>query len=181
MKTFFGTAAVVAACVAAAHASEELENPLVSLGMEFLARAASTSEVLTLNLTSLILLLIAKAIIVAGFFLVGGAGGGGGGGLGFNGRSADEGISIKQSDLTGGMCFMMFTSGDLNKLTCIQRSACEDPKTASDYLTAGKMWQKLNSFVKVVPFDREYYDILVAVQSAVDHSLKGGDCKVYPW
>ncbi|TRY71865.1 hypothetical protein TCAL_03155 [Tigriopus californicus] len=171
----YGTAAVVATCIASAYATEEPANPMISLGMEFLARAASTSEVLTLNIPNLIGLLILKAILVGiGVFAVGGGGG-------INGRSDDDGFPIKQSDITGGMCFMMFTAGDLDKLSCIQRTACEDPKTASDYLTAGKMWQKLNSYMKVIPFDREYYDIMVAVQTAVDHSLKGGDCKIYHW
>merc|ERR1719483_916195 len=93
--------------------------------MELLARASSTSEVLTLNLTNLLILLVLKALIFGfGLFSVGGTG-----------RSADSPM-VTQADLTGGMCFLMFTSGADEKLDCISRTACEDPYLASDYLTA---------------------------------------------
>lgn len=169
MKYLYGTA-VMAACLVSAYAEEE-KAPMAAIAMELLARASSTSEVLTLNLTNLLILLVLKALIF-GFGLFS---------FGNTGRSADVGPTVSQSDLTGGMCFMMFTAGDLDKITCVQRSACEDPKNAQDYLTAAKMWHKLNSLMKIVPFNREYYDIMTAVQGAVDHSVKGGDCKVYPW
>merc|ERR1712177_76773 len=89
--------------------------------LEFLARASSTSEVLTLNLTNLLILLVLKALIFGfGLFSVGGTG-----------RSADTPM-VTQADLTGGMCFLMFTSGAEEKLDCIQRTACEDPYLAPD-------------------------------------------------
>jgi hypothetical protein len=147
MKTLYGSA-VMAACLAAAHAAstatEESSNPLVSTALEFLARASSTSEVLTLNLTNLIILAILKAIILGFVIFSYGAGANNAG----YARSSDSVPSIKQSDLTGGMCFMMFTAGDEAKLSCVQRSACEDPKTATDYLTAAKMWHKMHKLMK---------------------------------
>ena len=129
--------AVMAAVVAAA-AAEEVENPLLSTTLDFLARASSTSEVLTLNLTNLLILLALKAVLI-GFGFVS---------LGGTARSADADPAVKQSDLTGGMCFMMYTAGDIEKLSCVQRSACEDPKTATDYLTAAKMWYKMHKMMK---------------------------------
>merc|ERR1711992_394366 len=108
-------------------------SELVTTALEFLARASSTSEVLTLNLTNLLILLVLKALIFGfGLFSVGGTG-----------RSADSSL-VTQSDLTGGMCFLMFTSGAEEKLDCIQRTACEDPYLASDYLTAAKMLYKVH-------------------------------------
>ena len=122
-------------------ASAESFSPLVSTAMEFLARASSTSEVLTLNITNLIILLIAKAIIIGfGIFA---------GGIGGQARSAEHhSPAITQSDLTGGMCFMMYTSGEDSKLSCIQRTACADPKTAAEYVTAAKMWYKVHKLLK---------------------------------
>merc|ERR1719270_2924203 len=107
------------------------EMPLVANAMEFLARASSTSEVLTLNLTNLLILLVLKALIF-GFrlFAVGGTG-----------RSAEESV-VTPAYMTGGMCFMMFMSGAEEKLSCIERTACEDPYLATDYLTAAKMIYK---------------------------------------
>lgn len=132
MKYLYGTA-VMAAVLAGARA-EEGGNDLVSTALEFVARASTTSEVLALNLTNLIILIILKAIIFGfGLFAVGG-----------NARSADDGPTFSETDLTGGMCFMMFTAGDDSKLLCIQKAACKDPKTAAQYATAGKMMYKLH-------------------------------------
>jgi hypothetical protein len=46
------------------------------------------------------------------------------------------------------MCFMMYTSGEESKLSCIQRTACADPKTAAEYVTAAKMWYKVHKLLK---------------------------------
>merc|ERR1711994_1033262 len=98
-------------------------NPMLNTAIEFIARASSTSEVLTLNLTNLLILLVLKALIFAfGLFSVGGTG-----------RSAEE-SPVTPADMTGGMCFMMFMSGADEKLSCIERTACEDPYLATDYL-----------------------------------------------
>ena len=111
--------------------------PMVDLASELLARASSTSEVLTLNLTNLLILIVLKAIVFGfGLFSVGSSA-----------RSADETTAISQADVSGGMCFIMYTSGAEEKLTCIQRTACEDPKTASEYATAAKMVYKLHKML----------------------------------
>ena len=110
---------------------------MVDLASELLARASSTSEVLTLNLTNLLILIVLKAIVFGfGLFSVGSSA-----------RSADETTAISQADVSGGMCFIMYTSGAEEKLTCIQRTACEDPKTASEYATAAKMVYKLHKML----------------------------------
>ena len=114
----------------------EASMPMVANAMEMLARASSTSEVLTLNLTNLLILLVLKALIFGfGLFSVGGAG-----------RSM-EGPVVTEADLTGGMCFMMFASGASEKLSCVQRTACEDPYLANDYLTAAKMVYKAHKLL----------------------------------
>jgi len=143
---------------------------LMSLTSEFLARASSTSEVLTLNLTNLLILIVLKAIIFGfGLFSVGSSA-----------RSNSEETSISQSDLSGGMCFIMYTSGADEKLSCIQRTACEDPKTASEYATAAKMAYKIQKLVGV-NFSEKYETVLNALEDAKSHSLSGGDCAVYAW
>ena len=110
--------------------------PLVSLASEYLARASSTSEVLTLNLTNLLILIVLKALIFGfGLFSVGSSA-----------RSAEE-PTITQSDMAGGLCFLMYTSGDEDKLSCLRRTACEDPKTASEYATAAKMMYKVHKML----------------------------------
>ena len=130
MRKFLYSGAVLAAVIAGASAQQQDDMPVVQQAMEFLARQ-STSEVLTLNLTNLLILLVLKALIFGfGLFSVGGTG-----------RSA-EGVAVTPADMTGGMCFMMFMSGAEEKLSCIERTACEDPYLATDYLTASKMIYK---------------------------------------
>merc|ERR1711944_246186 len=143
--------------------------PLVEIASDFLARASSTSEVLTLNLTNLLILIVLKALIFGfGLFSVGSSA-----------RSADD-TALTQADLSGGMCFMMYTSGAEEKLSCIQRTACEDPKTASEYSTAAKMVYKLHKMLGL-NFSSKYETVLNAVEDAKSHSLRGGDCAIYPW
>lgn len=143
---------------------------MVDLASELLARASSTSEVLTLNLTNLLILIVLKAIVFGfGLFSVGSSA-----------RSADETTAISQADVSGGMCFIMYTSGAEEKLTCIQRTACEDPKTASEYATAAKMVYKLHKMLGM-SFNEKYETVLNALEDAKSHALRGGDCAVYKW
>ena len=143
---------------------------LIELATELMARASSTSEVLTLNLTNLLILIVLKAIIFGfGLFSVGSSA-----------RSSDSQTSLSQSDLSGGMCFIMYTSGAEEKLSCIQRTACEDPKTASEYATAAKMAYKVQTLLGV-NFSSKYETVLNALEDAKSHSLQGGDCAIYAW
>lgn len=167
MKYLYGTA-VMAAVLAGANAQQD--SALVSTALEFLSRASSTSEVLTLNLTNLLILLVLKAIIFGfGLFSVGSTA-----------RSAEDSPSIGETDLTGGMCFMMYTAGDDSKLSCIQKSACYDPKTAAEYSLAAKMFYKIHKLLNV-DFDPKYEVVLNALEDAKEHALNGGDCSAYSW
>ena len=138
--------AVLADLLASAAAEDDLSSPMIRTAMEFIGRASTTSNVLTLNLTNLLILLILKAIIIGfGIFAAGG------GSLGGVGRSADGGERkgvVTQSDMTGGMCFLMYTSGAEEKMDCIRRTACEDPYLATDYITAAKMWYKMHKLMQ---------------------------------
>jgi len=138
MKRFI-SAAVLSALAGSAAAASEGMNPALEQTLEFVARASSTSEVLTLNLTNLLILLVLKAIIFGfGLFTVGGAG-----------RSVDStSRAITETDISGGMCFLMYTSGAEDKLDCVKRAACEDPYLAADYYTASKMWYNMHKLMK---------------------------------
>ena len=91
-----------------------------------------------------------------------------------------EDTSPSQADLSGGMCFIMYTSGAEEKLSCIQRTACEDPKTAAEYATSAKMVHKIHTMLGY-NFDPKYETVLNALEDAKNHSLRGGDCAVYNW
>merc|ERR1712001_772372 len=146
------------------------DTELVTTALEFLARASSTSEVLTLNLTNLLILLVLKALIFGfGLFSVGGTA-----------RSADDSPSFSETDLQGGMCFLMHMSGDESKLNCIKKTACNEPAVAAQYATASKMMYKVFKLLNV-DMDNKYIDVLTAVEEAKNEAHKGGNCAKYNW
>jgi len=168
MRKALASGAVLAAVLAGASAEEQM--PIVANAMEMLARASSTSEVLTLNLTNLLILLVLKALIFGfGLFSVGGTG-----------RSAEESV-VTPADMTGGMCFMMFMSGAEEKLSCIERTACEDPYLATDYLTAAKMIYKGYKLVGMHIADK-YATVMNSVNDALEYGKSGAECSAkYHW
>ena len=137
---------MLAAVIAGASASGPKEEmPVVQEALEFLARASSTSEVLTLNLTNLLILLVLKALIFGfGLFSVNGSG------RSAHGHHATPSLFEVPSttELHAGMCFFMWGSGDEGKLDCIQRNSCEDPAMADTYLQGGKMWYQIHKMMK---------------------------------
>merc|ERR1712008_425859 len=106
-------------------------TPLVELTSELLARASSTSEVLTLNLTNLLILIVLKAIIFGfGLFSVGSSA-----------RSSED-TSLSQADLSGGMCFIMYTSGAEEKLSCIKTNYNERGEEIKRHWGGGSLGNK---------------------------------------
>jgi len=161
----------------AATMAESLDAPFLQTALEVVSRASSSSEVLSLNLTNLVILLALKVAIVAFGLFSGGATGRSS--IGSLTEGAD--MSLSQNDMTGGMCFLLLTGGDDEKLSCVQRAACESPISASNYLQAAKMWYKMHKIIKVVPFQEKYQNIMVSVNDAMEHSNAGGTCEKYEW
>merc|ERR1711973_772495 len=157
-----------AALVGVAAATSSASPPFVTTALEVVSRASSSSEVLSLNLTNLIILFVLKvAIILIGLTF----------GSGATARSAGGGdITMDQVDLTGGMCFLLYTGGDEEKLNCIARAACESPVSADNYLAAAKMWYKMHNIIKAIPFNAKYQTIMETVYEAAEFSKDGGEC-----
>merc|ERR1712020_290680 len=147
--------------------------PLLETALEVVSRASTSSEVLSLNLTNLIILIALKVAIVV-FGLVSGGG--------VTGRSGEAPTSVSKSDLTGGMCFLLYTGGDEEKLNCVARAACESPVSADNYLAAAKMWYKMHNIIKAIPFNAKYQTIMETVYEASEYSKDGGECAAkYNW
>merc|ERR1712042_121177 len=169
--------AVMGSAVVALASAESLSPPFLQTALEVVSRASSSSEVLSLNLTNLVILLALKVAIVAFGLFSGGATGRSS--IGSLTEGAD--MSLSQNDMTGGMCFLLLTGGDEEKLSCVQRAACESPVSAGNYLQAAKMWYKMHKIIKVVPFQEKYQNIMVSVNDAMEHANAGGSCDKYEW
>lgn len=103
-----------------------------ALLMEQVARATSTSEVLTLNITNLVVLLVIKAIIF-GFGFLGS----------FGRRSSPPSFSeflIDRNDLMMVMSYALGSATD--DYSCLYRTACDEPEAAQRYMSATKMLVK---------------------------------------
>merc|ERR1712212_913411 len=172
-----GIAAIAGSALIAATMAESLDAPFLQTALEVVSRASSSSEVLSLNLTNLVILLALKVAIVAFGLFSGGATGRSS--IGSLTEGAD--MSLSQNDMTGGMCSLLLTGGDEDKLSCVQRAACESPISAANYLQAGKMWYKMHKIIKAIPFEEKYQGIMVAVNDAMEHGNDGNSCDKYEW
>jgi hypothetical protein len=85
---------------------------MLRTALDILSKASTSSEVLSLNLSSLLILLVLKAIIIGVGFMSGAS----------TARSLSS--SLEEADITGGMCFISYTTSDNeDKLSCIARLA----------------------------------------------------------
>ena len=91
-----------------------------------------------------------------------------------------------------GMCFLLYTGGDEEKLSCMARAACESPVAADNYLAAAKLWYKMHKLIQVlyctillyctvlyytvliqaVPFNTKYTAIMETIYDASEHAKK---------
>lgn len=164
-------AGALAASLPANEQSESRVAPksaLLEMGKAWLreqARASTTSEVLTLNLTNLIILVVIKAIIFGFGFLGAGAG-----------RSNGfQGVNIDQSDMMMMMSYSLGSTSD--DYDCLYRVACEDPAKAHQYMTASKMLLKgAKVFKNVVGYNSKYEDVVYGIQEAIEFRNNGGQC-----
>lgn len=131
---------------------------LLDTAGDLVARALSSSNVLTLNLTNVVILVILKIIIfVGGLFVLNSSSSSTSGG-GLFGRADDpdsatsptaaSSVAITPNDLSGGMCFLLYTSGAEDRLGCLLQAACQDPLAADRYLSAGKIWQQAHQLLQ---------------------------------
>ena len=158
--TWLMFAAVILTAASAAETSSS--SSLLDAAGDLVARALSSSNVLTLNLTNVIILVILKVIIfVGGLFVLNSTSGStySSGLSGLFGRREDgdstnsvdtdrPSAAITTTDLRGGMCFLLYTSGAEDRLGCLLQAACLDPQTADSYLVAAKYWQQAHQFLK---------------------------------
>merc|ERR1712165_65101 len=156
----------------AAVISADEKVPLIKTAMEVLARATSSSQVLSFNLTGVIILIVLKIAVIAYSMLQGGV-------TGRSGLYSPPGYT--PADLTGGMCFLLYTNGEEDKLNCLSRAVCESPEVGSQYLAAAKLWYKTHKIINAVPYSEKYTKVVDALQTANTIGQQGEDCSQFSW
>merc|ERR1711913_167837 len=155
-KTSFLTICLVLALAAVISAEDNV--PLIKTAMEVLARATSSSQVLSFNLTGVIILIVLKIAVIAYSMLQGGV----------TGRS--------------GLCSPpLYTNGEEDKLNCLSRAVCESPEVGSQYLAAAKLWYTMHKIINAVPYSEKYTKVVDSLQTANTIGQQGEDCSQFSW
>jgi len=160
------------------------QPPFLATAMEVASRATTSSEVISLNLTNLLVLLALKVAIIVIGLMTGVIGGTSAASSTASARAETFGESMMNMDdneMTGGMCFLLYTGGDESKLDCMARFACESDEVAKKLLDAGKMWYKMHKIINTVPFHEKYMDIMDKVSEGIKNKKAGKSCKKYKW
>ncbi|KAG8319109.1 hypothetical protein J6590_098381 [Homalodisca vitripennis] len=145
---------------------------LADIAKELIARSGTSSQVLSLNLTNLIILLVLKGLLLGAAMW----GTGTWKGRSVEGEVAPPSISLlTESELVLLISYLMGESD--NKYDCLLRVACQEPKKAREYIVAGKMLIKgVKVMEKVIPVNPKYERLLEQLHRAVQFGSDGGLC-----
>ncbi|XP_044749793.1 uncharacterized protein LOC123310389 [Coccinella septempunctata] len=155
---------------------------LSSLAANFLSRgyyptAAAGSQVVSLNLTNLLVLVLLKALIFA-------AGSIGLGHLkekeyGYYGRSMNQkeqdhnhNLVITEDEI---MLYLEYLTGNHE---CLKHISCQQPDQARDYANAGKLLLKASQLFSI-DTDGKYEDLLREVEDAIEIGENKGNCSAF--
>ncbi|XP_013161880.1 PREDICTED: uncharacterized protein LOC106113592 [Papilio xuthus] len=106
-----------------------------SLAKDFIARSTGSSQVLSLNLTNLVILIILKALILAAGFFGAGAWKGN-----HYGRSIDENKNATYLTEDEVLLYLSYLRGEQSKdYGCLYRLACQKPRQGALYASAAEL------------------------------------------
>ncbi|KAF6205308.1 hypothetical protein GE061_019478 [Apolygus lucorum] len=159
-----------------ADGEEERRNPsarvdLGDIASEMLGRQGN-SQVLSLNVTNLIILLVLKGLLFGATYW----GGGGYGGYPYKARSLDTQEIISENEV---MLITSYLMGDVDKdYSCLYRVACQDPKKSKNYLQGAKILLKGSKiFSDYVGYDEKYETLVRDLQDAIEFGTRYGTCE----
>ncbi|XP_055540414.1 uncharacterized protein LOC129727048 [Wyeomyia smithii] len=146
----------------------------VSFAKEMISRSAGNSQVLSLNLTNLLVLFLLKALIFSAGLI-----GAGNWGHFARGRS-EEGLFFQPGE--AGLMIGYLAAEGSGQEGCMLQSACRAPRTASEYSRAAHaLVQGVEIFDPEISKDEKYNRLLLQMDRAVMEGLQGAPCEmIYP-
>ncbi|XP_037943526.1 uncharacterized protein LOC119676360 [Teleopsis dalmanni] len=149
----------------------------VQMAKELINRSAGNSQVLSLNLTNLLIIILLKILIFAAGML--GAGHWGGYGYGY-GRSIDRSSDVYEYGLNEGEAYLItgfLAAQGAGIDDCLYAAACESPKVAYEYAKAAKaLMEGIKKFENNSFSNPRYNDLLVLVEKAAHDGYRGVPC-----
>lgn len=129
----------------------------------------SASQVVSLNITNLLVLILLKALIFAAGSIGAGAFKGG------HSRSASDDQIITDEEF---LMYLSYLTGSPGDNGCLQNIACQKPEEAKRYLLAGDVILKTARTMSVKP-DESYFYVLQELEEAIRYGMRNGDCNRY--
>ncbi|KAJ8950990.1 hypothetical protein NQ318_006374 [Aromia moschata] len=148
----------------------DAKSMLASLASNFVSRGfvstgSGSSQVISLNLTNLLVLVLLKALIFAAGSLGAGTWKGG------YARSMDgEEKFLTDEEI---LMFLSYLTGSPG---CLQNISCQQPQQAKKYTAAGEMLLKLAKMFSI-DADMNYEYIILEMDQAANVGLAGGTCE----
>ncbi|KAI4463616.1 multiple coagulation factor deficiency protein 2 neural stem cell derived neuronal survival protein [Holotrichia oblita] len=152
----------------------DAKSVLTSIASNLMSRGFVTtgggSQVVSLNLTNLLVLILLKALIFAAGSLGAGTWKGG------YGRSSDgEETLVTNEELLMYLAYLTGVPGDNH---CLQFIACQGPQQARRYVAAGEMLLKATKMF--TDEDDPSHEVTInELRQAANFGLNGGDCNRY--
>ncbi|XP_059062940.1 uncharacterized protein LOC131855656 [Achroia grisella] len=155
---------------------------MAGLAKDFIARSTGSSQVgfdcvsqvLSLNLTNLVILIVLKALILAAGFFGAGAWKGGH----HYGRSLDDNINATYITEDEILLYLSYLTGQQNKdYSCLYKLSCEKPDQAAMYSSGAEL---LLQGVKMIQGNSielgQYEDISKGIKEATEWGERGMSC-----
>ncbi|XP_026749581.1 uncharacterized protein LOC113510329 isoform X2 [Galleria mellonella] len=147
---------------------------MASLARDFIARSTGSSQVLSLNLTNLVILIVLKALILAAGFFGAGAWKGGH----HYGRSLEDNKNATYITEDEILLYLSYLTGQQNKdFNCLYKLSCERPQQASMYSSGADLLLQGAKMLQGNSIELEQYeDISKGVKEATEWGERGMPC-----
>ncbi|CAH0625367.1 unnamed protein product [Chrysodeixis includens] len=145
-----------------------------SLAKAFFARSAGSSQVLSLNLTNLVILIVLKALILAAGFFGAGAWKGGH----YYGRSLDDNTNATYINEDEILLYLSYLAGQQNKdYGCLYLLSCQRPQQAGMYSSGAQLMLQGARLLQGDSTSLEpYAEISAGIKEAAEWGDAGMNC-----
>ncbi|XP_012259329.1 uncharacterized protein LOC105687924 [Athalia rosae] len=132
----------------------QVGSMLAEVAKELIQRSSSNSQVLSLNLSSLLVLLVLKAVVFGAGYM---------GHHGFKAREVDEESIVTESEIALALGYLLGEN-------CLYRAACEVPHKAKEYLGAAEMiLQAIRFMPESFKVDTNYVKMVSELKKAIEY------------